>query len=313
MFTTPLAQYRQIPSLYVDYLIHRLLPRPGRVLLIGPAKVGKSFLALQIALAVAQGKDFLGRRSHQGTVLYLQFDTPDHLWKERLDDLEECGVDLSGPIHFIHPDAKRPSMDILNSGCQADITAMLAEVKPALVVIDVLRKIHNADENDSATSKKIFDVLNILFAGRTLLILHHPSKMKPDWTPRASEAGRGSGFIGGEVDASWLLLPESLSIESRIDEGFTRTITRDPNTGLWMFPDAMDTAAQDAGLIALCEEFPQAAHSTLADTAKARFQISRASYYRRMKGLQCRHSETPLGESATHPATASSLPPPTTP
>src|SRR5215510_6093278 len=93
-----LAEYRQLPALSVPYLIHRLIPEKSRIQLVGPAKAGKSFFAWQIALSVAQGRDFLGRKTKQGRVLYLQFDTPDHIWKERLDDLDINGVHL--PEHI---------------------------------------------------------------------------------------------------------------------------------------------------------------------------------------------------------------------
>src|SRR5947209_1653111 len=49
----------------------------GITLLAGPPKVGKSWLCLQLAIAVAEGSDVLGIPVEKGEVLYLALeDTP---------------------------------------------------------------------------------------------------------------------------------------------------------------------------------------------------------------------------------------------
>lgn len=63
--------------------VEGLIPE-GAVLLGGRPKMGKSFLALQAAEAVANGEPFLGRATQQGTVLYLALEDNDRRMKERL-------------------------------------------------------------------------------------------------------------------------------------------------------------------------------------------------------------------------------------
>ena len=74
------------PSL--NWVIHKLLPRPGLTILMGPPKLGKTFLALGIALAVVHGEPFLGQKTVPGRVLYLQLDSSEAVWRERLKDLD---------------------------------------------------------------------------------------------------------------------------------------------------------------------------------------------------------------------------------
>ena len=293
MRSISLVDYRALPSLEIEYLISRMIPKPGRIIITGPPKVGKSFLALQVALAVAQGAPhFLGRQVKKGKVLYLQFDTPDAIWKERLDDLAAAGVDLSGDFHLIHPDDAMHRVDIREQTTRHQIERLLGTVNPDLVVIDVLRKIHDAQENDSTEMKQVFDVINTMFAGFSLVMLHHTPKLNPEFgMPTPSNALRGSSFIGGEVEAIWLLFNNLLTIESRIDEGMQTNAVRDPKTGFWFFPEIDELGDIPKELIQLCEEFPGKSHSQLADIVKMRFGLSRASYYRQMKHLRCRHYE----------------------
>jgi hypothetical protein len=53
-----------------SYLVKGILPRRGLVVLWGPPKCGKSFLMSTLALHVALGWDFRGRRVVQGPVVY---------------------------------------------------------------------------------------------------------------------------------------------------------------------------------------------------------------------------------------------------
>lgn len=302
MRSISLSDYRALPSLEIDYLISRMLPKPGRVIITGPPKAGKSFLALQIALAVAQGQpSFLGRPVKKGKVLYLQFDTPDALWKERLDDLAVAGVDLTGDFHLIHPDDAMHQVDIRNIETRKKIERLLETVQPDLVVLDVLRKVHDAQENDSTEMKQVFDIINGLFAGVSLLMLHHTPKLNPQFgRPSPSNALRGSSFIGGEVEAIWLLFDGILTIESRIDEEFATRVQRNPKTGFWTFPEIEDMGDIPTELVKLCEEFPGQSHHQLSEIVRQRFGLSRASYYRQMKSLRCRHSEGPSVVSESH-------------
>lgn len=52
-------------------LIKGLVPNPGLTILYGQPKVGKSFVAFDMAMHVAMGRDYCGRRVMQGPVIYI--------------------------------------------------------------------------------------------------------------------------------------------------------------------------------------------------------------------------------------------------
>jgi AAA domain/Bifunctional DNA primase/polymerase, N-terminal len=71
----PLVPYRQlVPSRDVNYLVKGFLPREGVGVAWGPPKCGKSFSWYDIAMHIAIGREYRGRRVTQGTVVYCAFE-----------------------------------------------------------------------------------------------------------------------------------------------------------------------------------------------------------------------------------------------
>jgi hypothetical protein len=61
------------------------------------------------------------------------------------------------------------------------------------VVLDVLREFHNADEDSSTEMKKVGDALTSVFAGYSLVVLHHTPKIPETVTdPNPVRYARGS-------------------------------------------------------------------------------------------------------------------------
>ena len=93
--------------------MHRNLHKLG-----GSPKVGKSWMALQLCLAVCDGKGFLGRKTAQAEVLYLALeDGPQRLHSRalRLADTAPSG------LHLCHRAAP------IGQGLERQIEAQLAE------------------------------------------------------------------------------------------------------------------------------------------------------------------------------------------
>lgn len=277
-----------LPRPPIDWLVHRLIPRPGLVLLLGPPKVGKSYLALQVAFSIARGGEFLGQKCEASKVLYLQVDTSTALWTDRLAQLEEAGVDVSGPVQFVHPDDDGRINILLDEG-RARLREIIRIGNPALIVIDVLREIHTGDENKSHEMKVVGDHLMDMLVGRSALILHHTKKIPADVTdPDPVLYGRGSTYLTGKMDANWLLYRGRLKVQSRFDEDTSWRAER-TDAGTWFFPEEGARKDMRIKLLTLCKEFPGLTHTKLADVARDRFNISRATYYRFLAGQFCEH------------------------
>jgi AAA domain-containing protein len=59
------------PPEEVDWVVEEILPAGGLVLLVGKPKEGKTTLSYELAVNVAQGLTFLGRKTRKETVLIL--------------------------------------------------------------------------------------------------------------------------------------------------------------------------------------------------------------------------------------------------
>ena len=236
--TIPLVDlhtYRTMTRPHMEWLVKGLIPRPGYIFLTGEPKCGKSYLALQLALCIAQGMPFLGHSTpavpqvghvssgpnlhpphSPRTVLYLQLDTSEMVWRERLEGLQDQLVDISGPVYMPHPDSVPGRVNVLDQSSRDWLQALITAADPALVVIDILRQIHNADEDSSTEMKTVFDELDILLQGRSCLFLHHAPKLHPEFGPiRVVNSLRGSSYMAGHADAIWLLNDGYLHVESR--------------------------------------------------------------------------------------------------
>ncbi len=250
-----LEEFAQLPDDESTYLIDRFIPFPGKIQLVGPPKKGKTFLALQMALAVAQGVPFLGRPSVKARVLFLQYDMTLSQWRGRMKDLLEAKVDLSGDFVVLHPEDSKPRLDVLR--CAADIAYLhqvLESVKPKLVIIDCLKKLHSGNENASEVMDQVFTILNDIFKHCAVIYVHHTHKLSPppgmkmQHRPSPSDSARGSSYISGEVDATYLLYGKYLSTDCRFDESTEYEVHRDPLTKLWIFPEAERLVNLDASI-----------------------------------------------------------------
>ena len=289
---------RHVPP--VRWLIHRVIPAGGLILLVGPPKAGKSFLALQVALAVAQGQPFLGQPCAEARpVLYLQLDTPAALWQQRLADLAASGVDLSGPLWFPDPASQPVSASILVPEGREWVRSVVEACDPDLVVIDTLREAHGADEDSSTSMKAVMDALRTAVGRRAVLVVHH--NRKPGLEGGADDpvqASRGSTYLTGRMDAVWLLrrLPSprdgvrhELRVASRYDVDLTYRAVQ-TESGLWRFPDTESREQRAQALLGLCAEFAALSHEEVWRIARDRHLVeSRAEWVRLTEGRACAH------------------------
>jgi hypothetical protein len=182
----------------ISWLAEGLLA-PGLYFLGGSPKVGKSWLALQLCLAVCRGEPFLGFRTRKSEVLYLALeDGPRRLHTRALRLTEEApaGLHLCGHAPMI------------GQGLEQQLDQMLAEHPGIrLVIIDTLQKVrmvaganasYGNDYQDAAALKELADRCNVC-----LLVIHHLRKM-PDEDPfnRLS----GTNGLTGAADGTIILI-----------------------------------------------------------------------------------------------------------
>ena len=186
----------------VKWLVDGLLTRFGFSVMYGQPGCGKTFLALDIALSVAIGRDFHGRPTDQGDVLYIAGEGVGGLGKRIKVWVEYRGSGVN---------SKEIPFDVLptavNMTSPADTEKLIATIeekeeqrgsKFSLIVIDtVARALLGADENSATDVGKFVKACDILreAIGCAVIGIHHQGK-------DGAKGMRGSSALLGAVDTS---------------------------------------------------------------------------------------------------------------
>lgn len=288
MEVVTLEQYAGMDRPDIQWLVRGLLPMPGFALLLGQPKSGKSFLALQLALAVAKGQDFMGHAATQGRVLYLQFDTSEMVWRDRLQGLREEGHDIAGQVYMIDPKYQPTWANVLQQETQQAISQAVEKCDPSLIVIDVLREIHSSDENDSTEMKIVCDVLRRLTHGRAVLLLHHTHKLGAVEEPDPISCLRGSSYVAGMAETIWLVHKNLLYVSPRFTETEVLDL-RQGAGGFFSFPHAQAYSDKTKKVLALCAANPTLGHNKIAQLADVQYGMSRRTFFRHLDEGVCVH------------------------
>lgn len=179
----------------VDTLIFQ-----GLHILAGSPKVGKSWLALWLAVTVAKGELVWGMHVKQGTTLYLCLEDSQLRIQNRLFDVTE---EAPANVHFC------TESQILGNGLTEQLEQFLREhPDTSLIIIDTLQMIRGANyDNTYANDYRDLSALK-QFAdshGIAILLIHHLRKEKAD---DVFNRISGTTAISGAVDSSFTLVEE---------------------------------------------------------------------------------------------------------
>jgi len=195
------------------WAIPNLLP-VGLTILAGRPKVGKSWLTLQIALAVASGGHALGEPVEQGPVLCLFLEDPPRRLKERM---VKQGWTSDLPADFMClGEFEKQIGDLCNGG--GERLARQIELKGyRFVGIDTLSRAVSGDQIDvEAMTLALTPIQEMAHAHNCVVMLvdHHPKVTKAD--PDAIADILGSTAKGAVADTVWGLYKESGKVNAKV-------------------------------------------------------------------------------------------------
>lgn len=139
------------------WAVPRLIP-VGLTLLAGRPKVGKSWLSMQIALAVATGGLVLGQRVDIGRILYLALEDSERRLQQRMK-AQGWQADAPGQVKFMLSEAFRDEIEHLNAGGGHRLIKHLEKEQYRLLVIDTFSRAFRGDQNDSGEMTAALDLL----------------------------------------------------------------------------------------------------------------------------------------------------------
>jgi RecA-family ATPase len=182
-------------------IIDGLLRHGHKMLLAGPSKAGKSYLLLKLAVAVAEGREWLGWKCSRGRVLYVNLELDRASCYHRLAGVyKSTGI---APEHAADIDVwnlrgKAMAMDML----APKLIRRAAKREYSMIIIDPIYKVITGDENAADQMAKFCNQFDrVCFElGVAVVYCHHHSKGEQGGK-RAHDRASGSGVFARDPDA----------------------------------------------------------------------------------------------------------------
>ena len=166
-------------------------------ILAGAPKVGKSWLALDMALSIAKGEKLLGRETKRGTSLYLCLEDSYTRIQNRLFEL------TSEPSENLHFAIMAGTLGGVLEKQIESFKSQHTDLK--IIIIDTLQKVRSGDDTSYASDYKEVSVLkNLADKLRIAILLVHHTRKCRDNDPFNMISGT-TGIIGC-VDGSMVMI-----------------------------------------------------------------------------------------------------------
>lgn len=211
-----LADFLEKPDEALPMIVGRgLLPVAGKMILGGPPKSNKSFVALNMALDISLGRPVFGAHFAKGTPLFPTYGPKRVLILEQ--ELGEVGIKqrLRAMVSAANLIPRMPELDfyiktkdaamrIDTPEGRAVISQEISTTRPDVVFLDPMAKFHLVDENSSQHMGAIMRAVDrwIQDFGCAIVIIHHTAlaSLNPDMHRRGGAKLRGSSAIFADCD-----------------------------------------------------------------------------------------------------------------
>lgn len=182
-------------------LIDGVLRQGHKMLIAGPSKAGKSFLLIELAIAIAEGKKWLGWQCQKGKVLYVNLELDRASCLHRFRDVYKASVINPENLNNIviwNLRGRSEQMDRLAPKLirRAQKQGFLA------IIIDPIYKVITGDENSADQMSKFCNQFDKVCTelGCAVIYCHHHSK-GAQGGKKSMDRASGSGVFGRDPDA----------------------------------------------------------------------------------------------------------------
>ncbi|TFJ92182.1 DNA primase [Lentibacillus salicampi] len=182
-------------------LIEGMLRQGHKMLMAGPSKAGKSFALIELSIAIAEGRRWLGWNCTKGKVLYvnLELDRPSalHRFKDVYNALDWEPSNLSN-IDIWNLRGKSVPMDKL----APKLIRRAAKKDYIAVIIDPIYKVLTGDENSADQMAHFTNQFDKVCTelGSSVIYCHHHSK-GVQGGKKSMDRSSGSGVFARDPDA----------------------------------------------------------------------------------------------------------------
>lgn len=215
------------PDPLVPVLGGGILDEGNGFILAGPPNLGKTWIALDAALAVASGSDFLGKfPTTPGSVLIIDEEGSVRSAYNRMKMLLK-GRELSYDQNIFYVIQREIKLDTPTG--QLTVQRLVERYRPRLLILDSLVRLHGGDENSARDMARLFETPKRLQRayGVAVMLLHHTRKPQKEDFNDPGNLIRGSGDIRGWPDGIFTVMPRSSDPEPGTGMTVYHTKSRD--------------------------------------------------------------------------------------
>lgn len=201
----PLSDALKDPPQLADVLIDGILRKSHKMLISGPSKAGKSFFLMELAVALANGDEWIGFKCRKSRVLYVNFEIDEASCLHRFLEIRSAIQKRKGYLcnhmdDLLVWNLRGHAMKLGNL-----VPKLITKVKDLnldVILIDPIYKVISGDENnasDMAAFCNEFDrIANELKC--SVIYCHHHSK-GAQGQKKAMDRASGSGVFARDPDA----------------------------------------------------------------------------------------------------------------
>lgn len=188
-------------------IISDILDIGDKCAIIGPPKIGKTFFILQLAVAIASGRNTLGLTIPTARrVAFVNMEIRYDQFHRRVRSMAKT---------FRDPEPLLENLSIANlkgTGATLDsIGEAVQPSKPEVLIIDPLYKLYQRghNENSAGDTASLMGEIERLAkrVGCAVIIVHHDSKFGGDG--KRTSRGAGSGLLSRDYDSALFLTPHA--------------------------------------------------------------------------------------------------------
>lgn len=197
-------------------LIEGILRTGHKMMVVAPSKAGKSFLLMELCVAIATGSKWLGRQCRKGKILYINFELDDISGLHRFADI--CRATKANWQEL------RKNLLIWNMrGYSEPLTQLVGKLirrakkfNPIAIVLDPIYKVISGDENSASEMAEFCNQFDKICSQLNCASIncHHQSKSAANYKNSMNRAS-GSGVFARDPDALLDLSPIEMDADAK--------------------------------------------------------------------------------------------------
>jgi hypothetical protein len=219
LFVSAPAFVAQVPE-HIDWMVDKVIERGANGFFAANPKTGKSWAAVDLAISLALGSDWLGFSIPRPVKVALisREDNPGlTAWriKHLFASKESRNAGLLESHLYVNSRRQSHQLMLDNAEQLEELAKAMKAFGAEFAIFDVFNVLHSADENDNSEMRRVLQRLSQLQAevGCGIGVVHHYSKANDPGLPLTQRL-RGAGAIAGWCE--WLIGMSMADLQAKI-------------------------------------------------------------------------------------------------